>query len=265
MTHSAAVPPIAVLPEFPPGALRALSDAFSRLVLDVRRSVGDRTRIDLAVAFAVLIEGRLARLRLRFVALVERAIAGTLTPPRPRPARPAQAGEARPEKPREKSPFPSRPAWLFRLVPQLWTNWAHPVKLPMCTMRLREMIEGDAALPALLASDARFGRILRPLWNMLTTDAMPEALRLPPRAKQPRPAGAVRRSRRTRGDRVRGASAKPAAAPPPEPPPPPPQPPPYGTMTDWTPTELTRGPRVRTPRDLLADRPPVRLIFRSLW
>jgi hypothetical protein len=53
---------------------------------------------------------------------------------------------------------------------------------------LRELLD-DPEMRALLAATPQAGRLLRPLWRKLTTDPLPEVLRLPPRpprAERPR-------------------------------------------------------------------------------
>src|SRR6185312_9188541 len=45
----------------------------------------------------------------------------------------------------------------------------------------------DPEMRAFLAAVPRAGRLLRPLWRKLTTERLPEVLRLPPRPRAPRP------------------------------------------------------------------------------
>ena len=48
---------------------------------------------------------------------------------------------------------------------------------------LRELVD-DPQMRALLAAAPQAGRLLRPLWRKLTTDPLPEPLRLPPRPRR---------------------------------------------------------------------------------
>ncbi len=118
---------------------------------------------------AVILWNYLARSLRRFAALQARYEAGTLhVSPSPRASveRGAPPTPARPAPPR----LP-RGAVLARF------NAAH-----LCPV-LRRFVE-EPETQALLAAAPEIGRLLRPLWRMLTRDELPEGLRLPPRPKR---------------------------------------------------------------------------------
>jgi hypothetical protein len=289
----------------PPPARPPFLDAFSRILLDLRICVGERMKAAPALmplALALLLDGRLQRLRNRFVALAERALAGTLRPPRVRPTRGGPmagdaAGDPAGDAPARPGPERLGPARLGperlgpeRLGPEMSLSRAAGLLLVLCPrdlrfgpprplvsdcrFRLARLIEEDAAFRTLITSDRRFGRLLRPLFHLITAEPLPAWLQLPPRERKPRPprdrgAGpGVGRGERATPSRRRNTGRRslqdrdggPATTPPPVEPAPA-QALPYAQIPDWTPTELTREPRPARNRYL--TRPP--LIFRSLW
>jgi hypothetical protein len=224
-----------------------LQSAFKRVLWEILLVLGERARPVgespmIPHALLALISARLRGLQWRFLRLVERAQAGTLTPVRPRArrSRPADA----PKVPRAPDPLPRRAGWLAKLCPNVWYG-QRPIS--WAAAGFSTLLE-DERLRGLLASDPRFGRTLRPLWRMLRAEPPPECLRLPPRPRRPRvprakpdiglpiPKGVTRRDI---------ARSRAMAQPPPQPPPSPPPVPPtqQGTATDWTPTHLTRDGR----------------------
>lgn len=146
----------------------------------------DRAR----VALLVLLCNRIRRMALRLEALFTQFQAGTLPSPRLRPSR---AGAA-PGAPRTARPdFPGGRAWLLRLAPPSvdppgWivsenlhslrgaTNWAS--RTLGALMSRPDMAEFLQAAP-------QAGRILRPLWRMVTTAPLPEVLRRPKPRRAP--------------------------------------------------------------------------------
>jgi hypothetical protein len=157
---------VAVLnPTAPPG----LAKTFGLIIDGLRRAAAVRMAADPSVRPPLLlVHAWLGRLVQRFAALVARAEAGTLRPPRRRPPR------ERP--PREPPPrWPKSFAWLIRMLPYqaacFGSQLQHQFSQP-------EMI-------ALIEAAPQAGRILRPLCRMLAID-LPPALRLPPRPPRPR-------------------------------------------------------------------------------
>jgi hypothetical protein len=119
----------------------------------------------------VLVWGRLRRISRRFASLVARMEAGHLKPPRSAVQKP-DPGETRPPRPPPpQPPFPSSPGWLL-----------HYVRLEAAATRslLRHMLEHDPDMRALLEAAPRLGRILRPLWRMVSRDPLPIRLQRPP-------------------------------------------------------------------------------------
>jgi hypothetical protein len=119
----------------------------------------------------LLVHAWLGRLVQRFAALVARAEAGTLRPPRR--GRHRSPAENPPVKPRPR--WPQNFAWLIKMLPYqaacFGSQLQHQFSQP-------EMV-------ALLEAAPQAGRLLRPLCRMLAID-LPPALRLPPRPPRPR-------------------------------------------------------------------------------
>jgi hypothetical protein len=268
-------------------------DAFARILLELRMCVGDRMKAAPALmplALALLIDGRLQRLQRRFFALAQKALTGTLRAVRvrkPGTGRTADPDVAHPPpaaaaaKPLESKSMPRGPGWLLRLCPPIWTTWVQGPLVVGCRLQLERLLDEDAAFRALVTSDRRFARMLRPLMHMMSPDPLPAWLQLPARPRKARRA----RGRRARERRARERRAAPetsptqrrqavgqqrrpvardagSAAPPPPPDPPPTPARPYALVPDWTPTELTRAPRRTWAK---RDDPGPPLIFRELW
>jgi len=125
---------------------------------------------------AGLLRGYLARTLARFTALHAGFLAGTLPAPRRRPApRPAVEGVAadRPRVARRPPAIPPGAVFIeYGMRPY--------------DLQLRRLLD-DPEMRAFLAAVPRAGRLLRPLWRKLTTERLPEVLRLPPRPRRPRP------------------------------------------------------------------------------
>ena len=136
---------------------------------------------------------RVGRMRTRFERLYVRWQAGTI--PKPRASR---AGQPRTTKPREKSPFPTRRAWLIvttRETAAAYGQLAYYLARP-------DLAEFLAAVP-------QAARILRPLCFMLSTDLTlpgdpppptPRPYKPPPEFRIPEPARKPRRTRPSKTD-----------------------------------------------------------------
>ena len=137
----------------------------------------DRTLTVLLVALC----GRLARMGTRLERLVALWRAGKLPHPRaPRAAR------TRGPRAIAKITFPTSPGWLRRSL---------GYQVAAYGSQLRHLLT-DAECQAFLAAVPQAGRILRPLLRMLTTDPLPEVVRLvrpaiPAPAPLPEMVGAV--------------------------------------------------------------------------
>ena len=161
-----------------------------------------------APALFLLLHHRARRTQRRFAALAARIAAGEVLPPlqrrvlRPRDAAGAEAAEAADAEAASRPPPPRIPSafcWLSRLIP------APPLGqgffLGGCNSALHDFLQSPTLQPVMAAAPDRVGRLLRPLARMFGT-VLPEALRLPKRARRPRPriakprAAAPRPSRR---------------------------------------------------------------------
>jgi hypothetical protein len=157
-----------VSPTAPPG----LAKTFGLIIDGLRRAAAVRMAADPSVRPPLLlVHAWLGRLVQRFAALVARAEAGTLRPPR-------RGRQRSPDKspPGEKRPrWPQNFAWLIRMLPYqaacFGSQLQHQFSQP-------EMM-------ALLEAAPQAGRLLRPLCRMLAVE-LPPALRLPPRPPRPR-------------------------------------------------------------------------------
>jgi hypothetical protein len=158
-------------PPAPPG----LAKTFGLIIDGLRRAAAVRMAADPSVRPPLLlVHAWLGRLVQRFTALVARAEAGTLRPPRRRVPRPDGSPSKSP--PREpQARLPKSFAWLIRVLPYeaacFGSQLQHQFSQP-------EMI-------ALLEAAPQVGRILRPVCWMLAIE-LPPALRLPPRPPRPR-------------------------------------------------------------------------------
>ena len=204
---------------------------------------------------AGLLRGYLARTLARFTALHASFLAGTLPAPRPASARPASA------RPTSDRPRAARRAPAIPPGPVFIEYGMRPYDL-----ELGRLLD-DPEMRAFLAAVPRAGRLLRPLWRKLTTERLPEVLRLPPRPRRPRPPQPARPAAAASGPpglrRVRlsdGTTAwepipcYPFSQPPPrtfaratEPPapaPPPAAPPPAARPADWGRPAPPERPRI---------------------
>jgi hypothetical protein len=189
----------------PPPADASLTERFGWLVKAVAFRVhwlGRREPARLSVT--ELVAARLRRTVDRFTALLARFEAGTLTPPKPRPARPrpepAEPADPEPKPPRpERAPLPRHFGWLREI------SGDH--EITRLGQGLQALVADDARMRALIEAAPRVGRLLRPiLW-------MTGAPWIPPILVPPKPD-----ARMTRW--MAGNAGK--QAPPPPPPPPPP-------------------------------------------
>ena len=120
------------------------------------------------------IVGRLNRMAQRVTRLAARVAAGTLTPPRRRPATPRRTAPARTLP--EPMKLPRGRAWLVRLV-QGTAVGANYVRILL----------DDPEMAALIQAAPQIGRTLRPLWHMLSPDPLPRILQRPRPAPAPPP------------------------------------------------------------------------------
>ena len=168
----------------PPQANAKPTERFGYVIDGLCRSANVFMSV-LGHALVALIEGRLRRLQTRFNRLAAALAAGT-----PRRALASRAGVAGRPRPAFMGPvlrLPPDPGWLIRLSP--WTAIRFAADL-------EHLLTTDGPTMALVASDARFGRILRPLFHMIGRDPPACVPALPPpapRARKPRAARARRR------------------------------------------------------------------------
>jgi hypothetical protein len=147
------------------------------------------------------IKGRLRRALDRFNALLARFEAGTLTPPKPRPARPRpeQADTGSPPPRPERVRLPRHFGWLREITGD--------IEITRLGENLDHMVRNDARMGALIEAAPWAGRLIRPiLW-------MTGARQIPPILVPPDPDTMMQRW-------VAGDAAKRPPKPPPEPPPP---------------------------------------------
>ena len=159
---------------------QAPAASFARLIAALCAAVAARLerpgRPGLAGPFIVLICVRLQRMAGRVTRLAARAAAGTLAPPRLRPARPRRAGAPHYQR------LLRRFGWLVRLVPAAAAG----------ASQLQALL-AEPEMTTLIAAAPQIGRTLRPLCRMLGVRS-PPALRLPSAATagRPLPAGPSR-------------------------------------------------------------------------
>ena len=180
-------------------ATTPLGQAFALVVNGICAIVARHAHAVAALAVVLSqVYWRIARRIGRLDRLVQRWHAGTLPAPRIRAARAPRPVEIRPAETRPAAPRPPEShAMLLRL--------AQP------TAQFRSHLETFLERPdtrALVRAAPQAGRILRPLCRILAI-ALPEYLRLPPRARPDPPPAAA-------------AATKPSPPPPPPPPPTPP-------------------------------------------
>ena len=171
------LPSRVLLPFVSPVPPPAPEARFAGLIAALCEAVGARVagpaRPGLAGPLIILIWTRLRRMADRITRLAARAGAGTLPPPRSRPATPRR--KASPPYQR----LPRGVAWLVRMVPAAAFGAGQ-----------LEALLADPGTKALIEAAPQIGRTLRPLCRMLGVDP-PPALRRPPPAP-PRPAEAGR-------------------------------------------------------------------------
>ncbi|MBN9561433.1 MAG: hypothetical protein J0H14_12000, partial [Alphaproteobacteria bacterium] len=97
-------------------------------------------------------------------------LAGTLPAPRRRPA--ASPTSGRPHRERRPPAIPPGPVLI-------------EYGMRAYDLELGRLLD-DPEMRAFLAAVPQAGRLLRPLWRRLTTEPLPEILRLPPRPRRPR-------------------------------------------------------------------------------
>src|SRR6185312_16220101 len=159
----------------PPTGLMA---AFAGLIAAITWGLGDslerQRRFGWGEAWLVpladVLRGYLATTLARFTALHASFLAGTLPAPRPASARPTSD---RPHRERRPPAIPPGPVLIE------YGMRAYDLDLGR--------LLNDPEMRDFLAAVPQAGRLLRPLWRRLTTEELPEILRLPPRPRKPRP------------------------------------------------------------------------------
>ncbi len=159
-------------PPLPPDA--SLAERFARFADEVVLGLGARWHADrmsgvafISVQLLELVGIRLQKLRKRFLALIARAQAGPLPPPRPPRDRKGQARK-------RQRPFPEPFGWLLKLG-----AW----RVAPCQRDLQRLL-ADPEMQELLRKAPQAGRLLRPLFWMLALK--PDPALLPPLPKRVR-------------------------------------------------------------------------------
>jgi hypothetical protein len=174
------------------------AERFARIIATLLAMVGARLerpgKPGLAGPLTLAITIRLERIRNRITRYVARWQAGTLTPPRPRPAtaRVRNRGAGRwdhlPKLPRGR-------LWLVRLVPEIGVGANH----------LRILLD-DPEMAAMMQAAPQIGRTLRPFWHMLSNQPLPPLLQRPRPAPRPTaPPTLTRRAKARPVDPLRGS------------------------------------------------------------
>ncbi len=159
-------------PPLPPDA--SLAERFARFADEVVLGLGARWHADrmsgvafISVQLLELVGIRLQKLRKRFLALIARAQAGPLPPPRPPRDRKGQARK-------RQHPFPEPFGWLLKLG-----AW----RVAPCQRDLQRLL-AHPEMQELLRKAPQAGRLLRPLFWMLALK--PDPALLPPLPKRVR-------------------------------------------------------------------------------
>ncbi len=156
-------------PPLPPDA--SLAERFARFADEVVLGLGARWHADrmsgvafISVQLLELVGIRLQKLRKRFLALIARAQAGPLPPPRPPRVR---KGESR----QRQRPFPEPFGWLLKLG-----TW----RVAPCQRDLERLL-AHPEMQELLRKAPQAGRLLRPMFWMLALKPDPALLPPPPK------------------------------------------------------------------------------------
>ncbi len=159
-------------PPLPPDA--SLTERFARFADEVVLGLGARWHADrmsgvafISVQLLELVGIRLQKLRKRFLALIARALAGPLPPPRPPRDRKGQARK-------RQRPFPEPFGWLLKLG-----AW----RVAPCQRDLERLL-AHPEMQELLRKAPQAGRLLRPMFWMLALK--PDPALLPPLPKRVR-------------------------------------------------------------------------------
>ncbi len=173
-------------PTASPSPPTGLMPRFSRLIEAITWGLGDslerQRRYGWGEAWLLPLAGLLgrylARTLTRFTALHACFLAGTLpaAPCRGSTPRPATEGATadRPRAVRRPPAIPLGPVFI-------------EYGMRAFELELRRLLD-DPEMRAFLAAAPQAGRLLRPLWRKLTTEKLPDMLRLPPRPRSPQPA-----------------------------------------------------------------------------
>ncbi len=191
-----------------PSPVPSVTDRFARIIDAACKAVGEAQNRGLPGPVAGLIWSYLMRLKRRFTRLAERALAGTLQPPRPRKPPEMTGTDDAPDKPRRKQ----------RRKPLIRTwGWRWIARRARYTDvfggHLAVLLE-DPEMVRLLGLDRRFGAMLRPLAmglgsQLITPGRLGKPLpqtglaRLTPKPKRPP------RPRKPRAKKVTWKCAKP--------------------------------------------------------
>jgi hypothetical protein len=188
----------------PPPADASLTERFAWLVKTIVMRVELFVRWEPATEpVRDAIKVRLRRALDRFASLLAQFEAGTLQPPRPRPARPRPdpaEGEARPPR-RPGTRLPRHLGWLLELTGDS--------EITGLGLGLDDMVRNDAGMRALIAASPRAAALVRSILWMTGMQQIPEIL-----APPPDPLATMRRWE------AAWARQYPPQQPPPEPPPP---------------------------------------------
>ena len=209
------ITPVALFLPLPPATTPA--ERFANIIATLLAMVGARLerpgKPGLAGPLTLAIAIRLHRIRNRLTRYYARFQAGTLTPPRPRPAM-SRSRTTPATPPLVVLPkLPRGRMWLVRLVPGIGVG----------TNYLRILLD-DPEMAAMMLAAPQIARTLRPFWHMLADAPLPPILQRP-RLAPTRPADAPQEGESGEG----GAPARPfcsarpaaesGARPPPSPPP----------------------------------------------
>ena len=184
----------------PPSPAEAFAGIIATLLAMVGARVARPGKPGLAGPLTLAIAIRLQRMRSRIARFAARWQAGTLAPPRPRPARPRRERTA----PGQWDHLPKLPRgrlWLVRLVPGIGVGANY----------LRILLD-EPDMVAMLQAAPQIGRTLRPFWHMLSKEPLPPILqRQEPSAPSPgasRPVDPLRGSTPQAGEGKQEAEGK---------------------------------------------------------
>lgn len=167
-----------------------LATLFRAFVTVLCVAIGDQAARDRARnALFLLVGARIDRMIPRLEKLYSRFLAGTL--PGPRPSRAGRAAGPPPQQHPPRQRLPTSRAWLLRAAcqgpPNSEANGSLRLSIVVAGSRLAHLL-ARPDMAEFLRAAPQAGRILRPLWHMLSPDPLPPLLHLPPRPARARPA-----------------------------------------------------------------------------